>query len=407
MKRLLFATAAAFLLCACQPDRPIAVTSTILSPAALGSAEPNLSAAADGTLVLSWLEPAGGGVALRYSVLGDAGWSEPSTVAQGDDWFVNWADFPSVVKISESTWAAHWLSKRPGGVFAYDVAISISNDGGRTWGAAITPHTDDSPTEHGFVSLFPWQDGVAALWLDGRNMVGADSHNHGSATAAGMTLRSAMITADGYLEFEQLADDFVCDCCQTDVTVGPDGPIAVYRDRSKAEIRDIYVIRSDGGTWLEGTPVADDNWKIAGCPVNGPAIASDGPAVAVAWFTAANNSPRVKMAWSGDAGVTFGRPVTISDDRPIGRVGVAILDDGDALVSWLRTADGGRGEIVVRRVGRNGEASPVYVVASTDAGRVSGFPQLQRYGNGVVLAWTDVSGDETRLRTAMLIPTRP
>ncbi len=50
--------------------------------------------------------------------------------------------------------AAHWLAKKPGGTYAYDVMMSVSPTG-RSWGTPFSPHDDGTPTEHGFVSLFP------------------------------------------------------------------------------------------------------------------------------------------------------------------------------------------------------------------------------------------------------------
>ena len=38
------------------------------------------------------------------------------------------------------------------------------------------------------------------------------------------------------------------------------------------------------------TAVYNDGWKIAACPVNGPAVAANGKRVALAWFTAPNDA---------------------------------------------------------------------------------------------------------------------
>ena len=65
-----------------------------------------------------------------------------------------------------------------------------------------------------------------------------------------------------------------------------------------------------------------DGWQIEGCPVNGPAIDTDGGRAVVAWFTAANNTPKVKVAFSGDDGVTFGKAFEIDKGTPSGRVDV-------------------------------------------------------------------------------------
>lgn len=301
----------------------VAVTA-MKSPAGEGSAEPHLARGPDDKVVLSWLERERDGYALRYAELDGRGWRPAQTVAHGKNWFVNWADFPSVTPVTQSLWAAHWLAKRPGGTYAYDVAIAISRDGGRSWSESLTPHTDDTRTEHGFVSLFPWQAGVGALWLDGRNTVEDGQDAEAAKTRAGMTLRAAVITPAGAITNDQLVDDLVCDCCQTDVAVGANGPIAVYRNRTNEEQRDIYVARAINGHWEKGRPIANDNWKIAGCPVNGPAIAADRANVAVAWFTAANDISRVRIARSNDSASTFSAALDIDIDKPIGRVDIVL-----------------------------------------------------------------------------------
>lgn len=367
-----------------------------------GSFVPRLVGAPDGNVILSWLAPDGDASALRYSVLKNERWSPPVTVASGDDWFVNWADFPSVVPMTDDLWAAHWLVRQPEGTYQYNVAASISRDGGQNWGAPITPHTDATFSEHGFVSLYPWKGGVGALWLDGRNTT-SESDPEDPANIAGMTLRSAVLLDTGEITDSRLADDLVCDCCQTDVALGQSGPIAVYRNRTVEEVRDIYITREIDGQWETGRPVANDNWEITGCPVNGPSIAANGNEVVVAWFTAAESIPKVRFARSSDGAISFADAIDVATDKPLGRVGVVLLENGDALVTWLRNGAAGSAEILVRRVSSSGFAAKALVVATTSAGRQSGFPQLVRYGDNIVFAWTDISDDKsTTLRTAMI-----
>jgi hypothetical protein len=83
------------------------------------------------------------------------GWSEAQTVSQGENWFVNWADFPSVVDLKDGSLTAHWLVKSGSSTYAYDVSILRSKDGGKSWSKPIVPHRDNTKTEHGFVSLIP------------------------------------------------------------------------------------------------------------------------------------------------------------------------------------------------------------------------------------------------------------
>jgi hypothetical protein len=372
----------------------------IPAPGLPGSGEPNLSASG-GSIYLSWLEPTSENThALRFAVWEGRGWSDAHTIAEGQDFFVNWADFPSLIALPDGRLAAHWLVRSGPTPYAYDVYIAQSHDGGLSWSEGVVPHRDGTPTEHGFVSLFPWADGqLAAIWLDGRNFVGAEGEvEHG--TGADMTLRHTTLDPAGRLGPERVLDDRVCECCQTSVALTTHGPVAVYRDRSPAEVRDIAIVRYLDGRWTEPRPIHRDGWHLEGCPVNGPAAAAQGDQLAVAWFTAAEGDPRVLLAFSTDAGASFAAPLRLDGGDPLGRVDLLLLDDGDALVTWLERTDDGA-EIRLRRVGRGGELHAPTVVSVTSAARASGFPRLARAGEEVVLAWTE-AGDPSRIRTASL-----
>ena len=345
---------------------------------------------------MTWLEPSDSGFALRFSVLDGKQWSAPRTIRSGRDFFVNWADFPSIEVLDGGRLAAHWLQRNGTGTYAYGVRISQSTDGGRTWGAPVMPHRDSSQTEHGFVAM--WREGatLGAAWLDGRKTAKqTPDHGHGGE----MMLMSTTMDANGRLGPEVPLDARTCDCCQNSAAITSNGPIVAYRDRSPEEIRDIYVTRRVGGKWLPGVPVHRDGWKIDACPVNGPSIEADGRRVAVAWFTAANDSARVKLAFSDDAGATFGAPIRIDGGVPAGRVDVALLKDGGALVTWIERIGGDTAAVRVRRVARDGRAGAPMVIARSSAARSSGFPQMALTGNDVVFAWT-VPGRPSAIRVA-------
>ncbi len=144
-------------------------------------------------------------------------WSKARTISEGQNWFVNWADFPSVIALADGSLAAHWLVKSASGTYAYDVNIARSKDGGETWGKPVVPHTDKTQTEHGFVSLIPLPEGCAgAIWLDGRNLKDVkDEGDKHTPLPVSMTLRYAAIDADGNLSDEMQLDERVCECCQT------------------------------------------------------------------------------------------------------------------------------------------------------------------------------------------------
>jgi len=375
-------------------------TTVLQLPAGAGSMAPNLATGPDGTVVLSWIEPADEGNVLRYSVFDAGAWSDARTVASGENWFVNWADFPSVVPISDSQWAAHWLVRREAGGYAYDIHAALSDDGGQTWSKTFLPHTDGTDTEHGFVTIFPDQDGIGMVWLDGRKFV--NEYDENDVAASGMTLRSAVFGKDGVAKKEVLVDDLICDCCQTDVAVTSRGPVAVYRDRTTEEIRDIYLTRSVEGEWQAGKPVGVDNFEIPGCPVNGPVIQASGDDLAVAWFSGDNEQPKVQVAWSTDAGQTMTDPVRVADGNLYGHVGGAMLPTGDMAVTWLGTAGDGRAALHLRRVSSSGASGPDTVIAEAAGVAAFSVPQVMLVDESLLLAWTDTSGDESQIRSAMV-----
>jgi hypothetical protein len=381
-----FAVAAIGLVCAGCGTRWSVTVTEVPSPAAShGSSEPQLTTFKD-RAILSWIETDGDATSLKYARRTDTGWSAPQTVASGDDWFVNWADVPSVVQFDDDRLAAHWL-EHSGDSDGYDVELSISGDGGRSWTTPTTPHRDGTPTEHGFASLYPFPGGgLGVVWLDGRS-------------GDGMSVRAAAFDADGRERSESLIDDRACECCPTAVAVSGDTVVAAYRNHEAEEVRDIYVSRLANGTWTAPAPVHNDDWRIDACPINGPALAADGANVAVAWFNARTDQGHAFVAFSSDHGGTFGAPIGVDDRSALGRVDVEWLPDGTAAVSWIEYADG-RGQIRVRRVTRSGGRSPSTTVAGVGAGRTSGYPRMTRAGRELLFAWTETRDGASRVRTA-------
>lgn len=371
--------------CQSEPSNTFAIRGTL--PAAVGSMGPNLGTGPDGTVVLSWMEPDSDGHVLRYSVLASSGWGAAHTVVRGDNWFVNWADFPSVVPLSGSLWAAHWLRSQPAGGYAYDVMISLSEDAGETWSEPFMPHTDGTPTEHGFVTLYPDGDGLGLVWLDGRKMVNEFDIN--DVTSSGMTLRAATFGKDQLPVREVLVDDLICDCCQTDIALSGFGPVAVYRNRTTEEIRDIYVARRVYGEWQDGMRVSADDWKIPACPVNGPIIRASDNNIVVAWFTAANDQPLVKAAWSPDGGKTFGEPIIVNEEAPLGHIGMEMMDDGSIVVVWHRREQGGKASLVMKRISADGRTSNVLTIAEAADVFAFSVPQMAKFDGQPVLVWTN------------------
>ncbi|MGQ0735908.1 MAG: sialidase family protein [Acidobacteriota bacterium] len=365
----------------------LAVT-PLQSPAAASTAQPQLSVSERGVL-LSWIERSGTYATLKFAERTPAGWTEARTVAAGDDWFVNWADVPSVIRLADGTLAAHWLQKSGPDTYAYDVRLAHSNDDGRTWSPSFLPHHDGTKTEHGFASLFQMPGaGLGLAWLDGRAMTpgGHEGHDGGA-----MTLRFAAFDRHWKQTADTGVDLRVCECCPTAATVTADGPIVAYRDRSDGEIRDIYVSRLERGAWTTPSAVHADNWKIPACPVNGPSLSARGRDVALAWFTAAGDQGRAFIAFSRDAGRSWSPPVRVDEAGSLGRVDVELLADGSALATWIEFADQ-RAQFRARRIMRDGTRSAAVTVTGIAGSRSSGYPRVALHGQELVFAWTESEG---------------
>jgi hypothetical protein len=360
-----------------------------------GSSLPNVTAFREPAIV-SWVETvavenAPARATLKFAERAGAGWSAPRSVASGSDWFVNSADVPSVVRLDDHTIVAHWLQNTDVHREAYDIRMSWSKDNGATWTAPASPHHDGTTTQHGFATLFPTRDnGLGVIWLDGRATVDPENDN--------MSVRSATFDNGGHQLSESLVDDRVCDCCPTAVAVTDEGPVAVYRDRSAAEIRDIATSRLVNGTWTPAALVHGDNWHIEACPVNGPAASADGRNVAVAWMTATGDEGHAFAAFSQDAGATFGAPIRLDDVGSLGRVGIALVSPSSAYATWIEFSDG-KGQLRARLVDRSGVRGVSQVVTGT-ADRASGYPRIAQSGRELLFAWTETVSDQPRVRTA-------
>jgi hypothetical protein len=370
---------------------------TLENPSVGNSSLPRLFSAND-KLFLSWVEEKDTLSILNFSVFENGTWSPAEGIISGSDWFTNWADFPAIAATPNGNILTSFLQKSAKGTYTYDVKLNLYNSEKNTWKKNFILHDDGTESEHGFVSIRPYTaNSFLVVWLDGRETLG-EGHGGGQ-----MTLRSAIIFEDGSIEYDTLLDERTCDCCQTGVAIGPnDKIIAAYRDRSEDEIRDISIVKwhKEKG-WSAPQNIGNDNWKIAGCPVNGPSIDSYGNNLAIAWFTAADDSPKVQVAFSQDIGESFGLPFRIDTGNTLGRVDIAMISDTSAVVSWMENK-GDDTLIQVMKVESNGSIGSPVTISKTIAERASGFPQLEVLGENVYFAWTDVQGEKSSIKTAVL-----
>ena len=356
----------------------------LASPTDSLSAEPYLFTDKNGLVYLSWIEKRKEMNWLKFSVLNNKQWSEPLIISSGDNWFVNWADYPQLATVGAKNMVAHFLEKSEKGTYTYDVMLVTSADQGKTWSDKKILHNDGKKAEHGFVSMIPYEENYFISWLDGRNTVSESENGHHEDHQGQMTIRAAVVNKQGIKSREWELDNRVCDCCQTSATITTNGPIVVYRDRSEDEIRDISIVRLVKGQWTKPKSIFSDNWKIAGCPVNGPRADAQGNKLGVAWFSSPDKKAQVNIIFSMDGGATFNAPIRIDEGKSIGRLDVVMLDEESAMVSWMEAS-----VIKAARVYINGKKEPSIIIASSSESRSSGFPQMTKSGNTMIFAWTD------------------
>ncbi|WP_276165715.1 hypothetical protein [Zobellia alginiliquefaciens] len=373
------------------------IVNHLVSPAKKGSSLPSLFTTNDGAL-LSWVHEINDSLAeLKYAQLSEGQWKEPETIVQGSDWFINWADFPTIAE-NNGNLLSHVLKKSSKETFAYDVQLNLKSKTGSSWNKNLPLHTDGTKTEHGFVTMLPLkEDAFFITWLDGRNTGGGSRGHEGN-----MNIRAAEVAIDGTVSNDVLLDGKTCSCCQTAAAITDNGPVVLYRDRTDTEIRDIAITRMVDGEWTKPKFIFNDGWKINGCPVNGPKADAINNDLAVAWFTAVNNEPKVKLVFSLDGGENFESPILISDENTMGRVDLVLIDKENVIVSWMETVDQ-EAQIKAVKVNRSGEMSKEIVVSKLGASRKTGFPQMTLVKNKVHFAWTHVSEDTSTIKTAYIV----
>ncbi|MFZ2905421.1 MAG: exo-alpha-sialidase [Cyclobacteriaceae bacterium] len=388
------------LLAACSTkteDTQQQVTITQLeSPAQAGSGEPFLFTYEDSIVYFSWIEKKEEESIFKLSSLAGGKWTNPVTIASGNSWFVNWADYPMMAR-NENGFIAHFLDRSADGKFTYDVKVTTCASTDTTWAKPKILHDDGKQAEHGFVSLVPYGDKFFVTWLDGRNTVMEGMENMNHDHHGEMSLRAAILDSNGDKLKEWELDKRTCDCCQTTAAITETGPVVIYRDRSEDEIRDMSIVRLVNGEWTEPVSIHSDNWKIAGCPVNGPRVSAVGNTLATAWFTIESDTAKVNVIFSNNGGETFGQVIRLDEGKPIGRVDVVLLNEQTAMVSWMEGT-----EIKVAKVRSDGTKDPSITIAASSESRSSGFPQMTKAGNQLIFAWTDSKEKLIRLASMML-----
>jgi hypothetical protein len=311
---------------------------------------PAVAVTRDGKTVLAWFAQQGHDNNLFVARPG----SEPRQVrVNPDGLFVDSLHQPPGLALGPGDEVyVSWSSRKPipeGGLFASDLRLSRSLDGGRTFDGHLRVN-EDRPISHSFEGLGVAGDGtVIVSWIDSRD----------GASTAGTYLARITERGSRVEHTLKLDEGETCVCCRVDVAAGPRDTVAVaWRKVFPGSIRDMVVgLSRDGGrSFTPAGLVHADRWKINACPHRGGSVAMDDRGrVYLAWYTeTADGQPR--MLFAASDGARFSPPARLNTATgsipdqvrlaadPAGRV-VIVWEEATAVrrrVLLRYSTDGGR-----------------------------------------------------------------
>ena len=365
----------------------------------IGTRLPTLTASMEGPALL-FAREMGDSVSIEWAQWKNGRWQDTARVHAGDDLLLNWADRPGMAFGPKGDAHVHWLEVDPRGDFTYGIRTVHSADGGRSWSEPDRPHADTAVAEHGFGQWMTGERGTVFAWLDG----------HPNPAKAPMEVRAAQWRVDSGWSDEIVLDTSACTCCPLAAAPAADGHLLAYRDRTPGEIRDssgaVIQPSETGPPTLQSAPapLGHDGWQIAGCPVNGSALATvDGLTMAL-WFTAAQDSARLRSAWRQSDG-TWSGITNLNTGEAVGRVAAASDGTGQFFGVWMERREAGA---VLMGQSWSPEGVPLLPnpveLTGVDAARAGGFPTAVGLDSGgILLAWTS-TGKEARVHTARWTP---
>ena len=357
------------------------------------SSEPNLYTSINGGTYLSFISTSDTSdiSKLYFSKLelNNLEWNTPSLINSSTDWFVNWADFPRITTNNQKGISVHYLEKSSSETYSYDIKVMNSKDEGNSWNNPMKLHNDNTRTEHGFVSTINYNNNFLSTYLDGRqNELAKENKN----LKPQMTLRATSYNIDGVILMDELIDNKVCDCCQTDIALTSDNsPITVYRDRSNNETRDIYYSYYKNSKWSNPLPVFNDNWIIGGCPVNGPAISTFNNSSSLIWYTEIDGESKIKIAFTDDITKGFDDPILINANNPLGRVDIEMINENSSIISYMDYIND-KAYLKLQKIDRYTDINKSIIIDEISNTRSSGFPKINIIDNDkTIISWTDSS----------------
>lgn len=284
-------------------------------------------------------------------------------------------------------------NRTPGSLFASDLKVARSQDGGRTFEAPIQVNDDGLPISHTFEDLATGHGSdLYVAWLDGR---GKD--HSGAAVLFGCSKNQGQTIGKNHT-----VDGMACPCCRPMMAVAPNGHLWVaWRKTFAGNVRDIVLAKSEdrGQTFSSPLLVHKDNWVFSACPHRGPSIGFDRfGRIYVGWYTeGTDEQPRLLIATSDDQGRTFSSPVSLhtSTTSLPDQMRMAVHPDGAVVAVWEEIT-GVRKRAVMRvSMDRGQHFGPLQVLST---GAKAEYPTVAIHDNGAVaMSWTEFAFPMNRI----------
>jgi hypothetical protein len=203
---------------------------------------------------------------------------------------------------------ALWEQNNPAG--ETDLMFARSLRFGRKFDKPVRVTDKTTPGGAAFSFLAVASNGdLYAAWLDFRDP------QHTAPGTAHVYLTKSIDKGATWSKNLPVANN-VCPCCRPFIAFGANGEIFVaWRNVDAGDVRDMMLAVSSDSSASFSKPVliANDNWKINGCPHTGPQLVVKGKRLYAAWHSEGHGANAgIHVAWSDDNGKTFSKSVIAS-----------------------------------------------------------------------------------------------
>jgi hypothetical protein len=188
-----------------------------------------------------------------------------------------------------------------------DLLAWRSRDRGRTWSGPARVSDVPGCAAEGLFDLTALSDGrFVAVWLDIREKgtrlrmdVSADGASWGEDTIA----------------YESPGGS-ICECCHPAITASADGGAVIAFRNSLGGDRDVWTMRlaRNATAPCPATKSGEQSWKLAACPMAGPAVDAQGKDVVSAWRRERNVFVAIGDARERDLGVGTEPQLWVAED---------------------------------------------------------------------------------------------